>query len=109
MQGINVFTQEFYKRKSLVCDIIEPFRPIVDYKIRKIINLGQTQNYNFSLCKGQYQLDWKDSAKFVRLILSEKIQYKSCIFDFIQKYYRWFMKNEDISNFPKVVLINDID
>jgi len=38
--------REFYKRKSLVCDIVEPFRPIVDYKIRKAINLGQTKTTN---------------------------------------------------------------
>lgn len=99
--------KEFYKRKSLVCDIIEPFRPIVDYKIRKLINLGQIKNYKFNVYKGQYQLDWEYSNDFVRLILSEIIEYKSCIFDYIQQYYRWFMKGEEIGKFPKVVLAND--
>ncbi len=99
--------KEFYKRKSLVCDIIEPFRPIVDYKIRKMINLGQIENYNFNIYKSQYQLDWKDSNNFVYLILEEIMRYKNDIFDFIQKYYRWFMKNDDIIKFPKVVLKND--
>lgn len=99
--------QEFFKRKSLVCDIIEPFRPMIDYKIRKIINLGQIKKFNFTVYKNQYQLDWKDSKTFVYLILEEILQYKSCIFDFIQQYYRWFMKDDKIENFPKVVLIND--
>lgn len=36
-----VFHKCFYMRKSLVCDIMEPMRPIIDYEIRKAINLNQ--------------------------------------------------------------------
>lgn len=101
--------KEFYKRKSLVCDIIEPFRPIVDYKIRKIINLGQTKDYEFHVQNNQYQLNWKDSNRFVLLILEEIMQYKVCIFRYIQQYYRWFMKDKDIEYFPQARLENDTD
>ncbi len=101
--------QEFYKRKSLVCDIIEPFRPIVDYKIRKSVNLGQIKNYKFIIENNQYFLNWEDSSKFVLLILEEIINYREKIFEYIQAYYRWFMKEKDMSKFPKVVLINDIN
>lgn len=99
--------QEFYKRKSLVCDIIEPFRPIVDYKIRKIINLGQIQNYNFELKNNRYDLDWKDSHNFILLILEEIIKNRINIFRFIQQYYRWFMKNKPIKDFPKAVIYDN--
>lgn len=34
-----VYHQEFYQRKSLVCDLVEPFRPIIDYRIRKAYQL----------------------------------------------------------------------
>lgn len=101
--------KEFYKRKSLVCDIIEPFRPIIDYKIRKAINLGQINNYKFLIYNGQYQLKWQYSSDFVELILKEIIKYKHNIFIFIQKYYRWFMKDEKIERFPKVTLKIDIN
>lgn len=101
--------KEFYKRKSLVCDIIEPFQPIVDYKIRKIINLGQTKDYEFYVQNNQYQLNWKDSNRFVLLILEEIMQYKICIFRYIQQYYRWFMKGKSIEFFPQARLENDID
>ncbi|MCI9275447.1 MAG: type V CRISPR-associated endonuclease Cas1 [Clostridia bacterium] len=101
--------KEFYKRKSLVCDIIEPFRPIVDYKIRKAYNLGQLNGYNYSIDNGRYGLNWKDTENFVALILSEILNYKECIFEFVQQYYRWFMKDKSIDEFPKVVLVNDID
>ena len=32
-----VFHKCFYMRKSLVCDIMEPIRPIIDYEVRKAI------------------------------------------------------------------------
>ncbi len=99
--------QEFYKRKSLVCDVIEPFRPIVDYKIRKLLNLGQLKQFEFKKIDNQYQLNYEDSNKFVTLILEEIINHKRSIFKYIQQYYRWFMKDKDITEFPKAVLIND--
>lgn len=34
-----VFHRCFYMRKSLVCDLQEPFRPIIDYATRKAVNL----------------------------------------------------------------------
>lgn len=97
--------QEFYKRKSLVCDIIEPFRPIIDYKIRKSYNLGQLKNYKYSVNNGRYGLNWKDTENFVMLILEEIISYRECIFDFVQQYYRWIMKDKSIEDFPKVRLV----
>lgn len=99
--------QEFYKRKSLVCDIIEPFRPIIDYKIRKLLNLGQLSQFEFKKINNQYQLNYEDSSKFVALILEEITNYKISIFRYVQQYYRWFMKDKDIRDFPKAVLVND--
>ena len=101
--------QEFYKRKSLICDIIEPFRPIIDYKIRKIIILGQTKNYSFYKTNEQYKLDWNDSSNFIALILGEINENKESIFSFVQSYYRWFMKGREIDTFPKVYLRNDFN
>lgn len=101
--------KEFYKRKSLVCDIIEPFRPIIDYKIRKSYNLGQLKDYKYVIDNGRYELNWKDTENFVTLILKEIIEYRDIIFEFIQQYYRWVMKDKSMIEFPKVRLIHDID
>lgn len=101
--------KEFYKRKSLVCDIIEPFRPIVDYKIRKCMNLKQLDNYKYTIDNGQYHIDWKDGTHFMLLILEAINEYKVQIFRYIQQYYRWVMKDKEIKDFPKVVLLNDYD
>ena len=32
-------SKEFYMRKSLVCDLVEPLRPIIDQQVKKSINL----------------------------------------------------------------------
>lgn len=101
--------KEFYKRKSLVCDIIEPFRPIVDYKIRKCMNVKQLDNYKYTIDNGQYHIDWKDGTHFMLLILEAINEYKVKIFRYIQQYYRWVMKDKEIKDFPKVVLLNDSD
>ena len=73
--------REFYKRKSLICDIIEPFRPIVDYTIRKGYNLHQFDDYEYIISNGQYHLKWKDSENFTLIILKEanKVTWKILI------------------------------
>ena len=40
---------QFYMRKSLTCDIVEPFRCIVDQQIKKSINLGQFKEEDFNI------------------------------------------------------------
>lgn len=46
-------------RKSLVCDIMEPMRPIVDYEIRKAINLGQCKVDDFDVYDQRWCLKYK--------------------------------------------------
>ena len=95
--------KEFYMRKSLVCDIIEPFRVIIDYKIRKMYNLGQVDINDFKLYKSRYMFnDWRKSSKYIKLFLESINEYKEEIFLFIQSYYRWLMKGKDIDEFPRV-------
>lgn len=54
-----VLHTDFYMRKSLVCDLMEPFRPIIDWRIRKGINLGQFNKEDFTLIGHQWQLEYK--------------------------------------------------
>lgn len=92
--------QEFYKRKSLVCDIIEPFRPIIDYKILKMYNLNQIQETDFLIIKGRYNINYKSSKKITMEFLNEINLYKESIFTYIQQYYRWFMKDQNLLKMP---------
>jgi len=92
-----VYHKEFYMRKSLSCDLMEPMRPIIDLQVRKAINLSQCKEEDFRVYQGQYSLEYKKSASYVRFFLDELLEYKEDIFIYIQQYYRCFMKGKDAS------------
>lgn len=85
----------FYMRKSLVCDIMEPIRPIIELQIRKAINLGQCKESDFTIQNYQYTLTWKNNARYVEFIMNAILEYQEEIFVYIQEYYRAFMKGSE--------------
>lgn len=95
-----VLHTNFYMRKSLVCDLMEPFRPIIDWRIRKGINLGQFKKDDFVLIGHQWQLEYKKSGTYSMIFLEDLLNNKESIFLYIRSYYRAFMKGNDISKFP---------
>jgi len=97
-----VYHKEFYQRKSLVTDIMEPFRPYIDMCIRKAFNLGQIDATDFVKVNGQYTLSYKTSKHYVALLLREIIEHKEVMFLFVQRYYRAFMKELPIESYPKL-------
>ncbi len=96
MYGFDVYCgvlhKEFYMRKSLVCDIVEPFRPIIDIQVKKSINLKQFKKEDFNNIGGSYKLKWDYNKKYVSIFLQSILEYKEDIFLYIQSYYRNFMK-----------------
>ncbi len=90
----------FYMRKSLVCDIMEPMRPIVDWQIRKSINLKQFKQEDFIQVGQQYQLEYKKSTQYLQVFLGAILDYKEEIFVYVRDYYRNFMKNSPIEAYP---------
>lgn len=95
-----VYHKLFYQRKSLVCDIIEPFRVIIDKIIKKAYNLKQINNDDFYLKSGQYYIKKEFNKKYSELFLLEILKYKEDIFLYIQSYYRSFMKGKAVKNYP---------
>ena len=91
----------FYQRKSLVCDIVEPFRAIIDQRLRKAHNLGQIDPGDFFNDHGRYGLKWENQGKYTRLFLKDILERKEEIFKFVQAYYRWFMRGNDNAPFPQ--------
>ena len=97
--------QVFYRRKSLVCDMVEPFRPIIDYAVKKMLGLKQICENDFSNTKdGRFNLEWKQSAKVVGIFVNSITEYRQRMFQYFQQYYRWFMKGGNIKTIPKVVI-----
>lgn len=95
-----VYHQNFYQRKSLVCDLIEPFRVLVDFNLRKSLNLKQIQEKDFNLSQGKWSLKY-DKAKFYSsLLLKGILEHKESMFYYVQQYYRCFIREKDISEFP---------
>lgn len=95
-----VMHRQFYMRKSLVCDLVEPFRPLIDIQVKKSINLKQIKEDDFLLIKGQYRLKWNCSAKYVQFLMKPIMEEKESIFLYIQSYYRAFMKKLEVDKFP---------
>ncbi|MEG1301347.1 MAG: type V CRISPR-associated endonuclease Cas1 [Erysipelotrichaceae bacterium] len=90
----------FYMRKSLVCDIVEPFRPIIDLQVRKSINLTQFKEEDFEKFGERYMLKWKKSPEYTMILTKAILDYKEDIFLYIQSYYRSFMKGVGPEAFP---------
>lgn len=97
----------FYQRKSLVCDIIEPFRCIIDNRVRKAHNLKQIREDDFFIKNHQYYLKYEAQTKYTSLFLKDILEHKTEIFKFCQSYYRWMSQQKDISDFPVFSILKD--
>lgn len=95
-----VYHRQFYQRKSLVCDIMEPFRPLVDMKIRKAYRLGQCKEEDFDCIQGQYRLYGQAAAPYIQWLMEPIIEKKQLLFKYVRSYYRAFMKGSDFSDYP---------
>lgn len=95
-----VMHRQFYMRKSLVCDLVEPFRTLIEHEVKKAINLKQIRESDFVVIQNQYRLQWKESAKYVKILMTPIINNKESIFTYFQAYYRSFMKDLPIDKYP---------
>lgn len=100
-----VLHRQFYMRKSLVCDLMEPFRAVVDNTIRKAINLQQCKEEDFQLVDHRYLLKWKENNKYIQFLLKGLLQYKMELFVYVQQFYRAMMKQKPIEKFPVFEMI----
>ncbi len=95
-----VMHRQFYMRKSLVCDIVEPFRPLIDREVKKAINLKQIKQDDFLIVNHQYRLKWEESARYIKILMTPILENKQDIFAYINNYYRAFMKDLSPSEYP---------
>lgn len=95
-----VLHRQFFQRKSLTCDLVEPFRCLIDDALIKALNLGQCKESDFSICQNRYFLFGKNSTPYIRIFWESILARKNEIFVYIQSYYRAFMKGKSGSEFP---------
>lgn len=103
-----VLHRQFYQRKSLVCDLVEPFRTLIDSKIKTAINLGQCKADDFNIIQDRYCLYGKNSTKYLKILMEPLIENKQDIFLYVQQYYRSFMRSKPINEYP-VFRVGDVD
>lgn len=96
---VGVYHRQWFKRKSLLCDLIEPFRCIVDSTVRKSLNLKQFKAKDFKCVKGQYYLKKEATSTYYQIFMQEIVGYKREIFSFFQSYYKYFMGRPN-NHFP---------
>ena len=95
-----VLHRSFYMRKSLVCDLMEPFRVLVDAQVRKAINLKQCSEEDFLVDQNRYLLKWEKNGEYVAWLAKPVLQNKQEIHKYVQSYYRAFMKGKPAEDFP---------
>lgn len=98
---VGVYHRLWFKRKSLICDLVEPFRCIIDRTVRTAYNRKQFSPKDFILYKGEYRLKFEKSADYIKVFFDALIPYKMEIFKFVRSYYRCFMQEKDVSIYPK--------
>lgn len=91
--------KEFYRRKSLVCDMVEPFRVIIDEVVRKGVNLKQIKEEDFNYVNGSYRLKWEKNRSYILLFVKAVLDYKKEVFLYFQSFYRAFMKSLPTDNY----------
>lgn len=101
---IGVYHRLWFKRKSLICDLMEPFRCIIDRTVRTAINRMQFKESDFSLYKGEYRLKPEKNKDYSIVFFDALIPYKNDIFKYVQQYYRCFMNNRESKQYPQFKL-----
>ncbi|MFA6375799.1 MAG: type V CRISPR-associated endonuclease Cas1 [Candidatus Paceibacterota bacterium] len=91
----------FFQRKSLACDLMEPFRCIIDRQIVKSHNLGQITVADFKLRKGAYCMGFEEQKKYVNIFAEAIMERKEDIFCYVRDYYYCVV---NAANFPEFKL-----
>ena len=90
----------FYQRKSLVCDIVEPFRCIIDKQMKRAYGLKQLQQDDFRESKGQYFLKPEKNKDYTRWLMQSILDNKDEMFAYVQEFYRGFIRGKAIEDYP---------
>lgn len=98
---IGVFHKMWFRRKSLVCDIMEPFRCIVDNTIRNTLVKGTIKSDDFECVDGRWQLRKGKVMDYYRIFFDALVPYKNDVFRFVHDYYYAFLKGKKISDYPQ--------
>lgn len=95
-----ILHRQFYMRKSLVCDIVEPFRVIIDKQVKKSINLGQFKEKDFNVYDDKWCLKYEKSSEYLAVFINAIMAHKEDIFLYVRDFYRSMLKGSVDEKMP---------
>ncbi|MBR4156864.1 MAG: type V CRISPR-associated endonuclease Cas1 [Bacteroidales bacterium] len=95
-----VYHRLWFKRKSLICDLMEPFRCVIDNAVRTAFNKKQCSEKDFKNEKGEWRLKYEKNKDYTKLFYDALMPYKTEVFKYIQSYYRCFMQSKPVECYP---------
>ena len=98
---VGVYHRLWFKRKSLICDIMEPFRCIIEHTVRTSLNRKQFHEKHFECHNREFRLKREMNKEYSKVFMDALVAYKNEIFRYIQTYYRCFMAGKPCSQYPK--------
>lgn len=100
---IGVYHRMWFKRKSLVCDLMEPFRCLIDHATLLAFNRKQFQLKDFEIERGEYHLKREKAGEYYQVFYNALIEQRMEIFKYVQNYYRSFMGRKSAKNYPEYI------
>lgn len=97
---IGIYHRKWFKRKSLICDLMEPFRCIIDHETRLAFRKHKCSISDFKLCGNRYQLRYEMIGKYCNMFFDAIVEYKENIFLYMQEYYRCFSRGRQTELYP---------
>ena len=101
---VGVYHRLWFKRKSLICDLMEPFRCIIDKTTHIAINRKQFVESDYEIHKGEYKLKREKNKDYSKVFFDALVPYKSDVFKYVQAYYRCFMGQKAPHFYPTFCL-----
>lgn len=84
----------FFQRKSLACDIMEPFRVVIDRQLVKSFNLRQINIKDFSCKNGVWRIKPGRSVEYSTLFMNAILNRKEDIHGYVKGFYRFLLGKE---------------
>ncbi|MDD4122684.1 MAG: CRISPR-associated endonuclease Cas1 [Candidatus Pacebacteria bacterium] len=94
--------QVFFKRKSLSCDIMEPFRCIIDETLYLMFKNKEVNSYDFDIKQKIYSLKYNCSKKYCQAFLQAILKNKIEIYKYIRNFYYYILNDKE--DFNKFIL-----
>lgn len=96
-----VYHRQWFKRKSLICDLMEPYRCIIDHAVLLAYHRKQFSPHDFEFKKQEYHLKVDKTADYYRVFYNALIEKKAEVFNYMQAYYRCFMGRKSVKSYPQ--------